>query len=99
MITGHGSEEILAFKGEMKSIFKMSDLGLLSYYLGIEVSQGPAGITLYQGAYTGKLLERSGMQGCNPAAAPMEPRLKLGKESSTLEVNATKYPAGYRRVA
>jgi hypothetical protein len=30
----------------MKNIFKMSDLGLLSYYLGIEVRQGPAGITL-----------------------------------------------------
>jgi hypothetical protein len=41
----------------------MSDVGLLSYYLGIEVNQGPGGITLCQSAYAGKLLERSGL-GC-----------------------------------
>ena len=28
VITGHGNNEIQAFKSEMKSIFKMSDLGL-----------------------------------------------------------------------
>jgi hypothetical protein len=69
----------------------MSDLGLLSYYLGIEISQGPTGITLSQGAYAAKLLDRSGLLGCNRAATPMEHRLKMGKESSTLEVNPTEY--------
>jgi hypothetical protein len=83
VITGYNNGNIMAFKNEMKNIFKMSNLGLLSYYLGIEVSQGTAGITLCQAAYAGKLLERSGLQGRNPAAAPME--------SSTLEVNATEY--------
>ena len=78
VITGHGSEEILAFKGEIKSIFKMSDLGLPGSHSAREPMRG-------------KLLERSGMHGCNPAAAPMEPRLKLGKESSTPEVNDTEY--------
>lgn len=91
VITGHGKEEIPVFKTEMKNIFRMSDLDQLSYYLGIEVSQGPAGITLCQGAYADKLLERNGMLGCNAVVAPMEPHLKMGKESSTPEVNATKY--------
>jgi hypothetical protein len=31
--------------------FGMSDLGLLSYYLGIEVEEGSEGITLSQSAY------------------------------------------------
>jgi hypothetical protein len=37
--------------------FNMSDLGLLSYYLGIEVKQEARGITLSQGAYAVKILE------------------------------------------
>lgn len=69
----------------------MSDLGLLSYYLGIEVHQGHNGITLRQAAYATKLLERSGMQDCNSALAPMETRLKLSKDSNSPTVNATEY--------
>ena len=41
----------------------MSDLGALSYYLGIEVRQGKEELTLGQSAYASKLLERSGMEG------------------------------------
>ena len=33
-------QEIDRFKAEMAAKFKMSDLGLLSYYLGIEVKHG-----------------------------------------------------------
>lgn len=53
VITGHGEKDILTFKAQMKSVFKMSDLGLLSYYLGIEVTEGPSGITLCQGHMQG----------------------------------------------
>ena len=35
IITGTSMEEIVAFKQEMHRLFKMSDLGFLSYYLGI----------------------------------------------------------------
>jgi hypothetical protein len=38
VISGADREEIQAFKAEMQDVFKMSDLGLLSYYLGIEGS-------------------------------------------------------------
>jgi hypothetical protein len=37
---------VAAFKKEMKVTFQMSDLGLLSFYLGIEMHQGDSGITL-----------------------------------------------------
>jgi hypothetical protein len=36
----------------MQASFKMSDLGLLSFYLGIEVQQGSSGISLSQTTYT-----------------------------------------------
>jgi hypothetical protein len=37
VITGTKDAEVAAFKEQMKVTFQMSDLGLLSFYLGIEV--------------------------------------------------------------
>ncbi|WVZ80043.1 LOW QUALITY PROTEIN: hypothetical protein U9M48_027558 [Paspalum notatum var. saurae] len=91
IITGARSCEILAFKMEMKRLFSMSDLGLLSYYLGIEVRQSQAGITLCQTSYARKLLECGGMESCNPRATPMDVQPKLSKFSETPSVNATEY--------
>ncbi|XP_066344154.1 uncharacterized mitochondrial protein AtMg00810-like [Miscanthus floridulus] len=69
----------------------MSDLGALSYYLGIEVSQGKEELTLGQSAYASKLLERSGMAECKPCMTPMEEWLRLTKASTTVKVDATLY--------
>lgn len=46
----------------MQEVFCMNDLGLLSYYLSIEVHQSDSGITLHQAAYADKHLESSGMR-------------------------------------
>ncbi|WVZ88383.1 LOW QUALITY PROTEIN: hypothetical protein U9M48_034910, partial [Paspalum notatum var. saurae] len=58
VVTGANDQDIVAFKQEMKKLFRMSDLGLLTYYLGIE---GTDSITLCQSTYARKLLVRSGM--------------------------------------
>jgi hypothetical protein len=44
VVTGSSVSSIKRFKDQMSSMFKISDLGLLSYYLGIEVKQGGDGI-------------------------------------------------------
>jgi hypothetical protein len=46
VITGSCSSDIDKFKSQMKGTFQMSDLGLLHYYLGLEVNQTKRGITL-----------------------------------------------------
>jgi hypothetical protein len=89
IITGqHG---IHKFKDQMKKLFKMSDLGLLSYYLGLEVKQMKEGISVGQSAYAQKLVDRIGLSGCNACTTPLEPRLKLSKTSESSLVNATEY--------
>ncbi|XP_066354683.1 uncharacterized mitochondrial protein AtMg00810-like [Miscanthus floridulus] len=75
----------------MAARLKISDLGALSYYLGIEVRQGKKHISLSQCAYAEKLLERRGMAECKPCATPMEERLKLSKHSMAVKVDATRY--------
>jgi hypothetical protein len=71
MITGARDEDIKKFKSEMAQVFNMSDLGLLHYYLGIEVKQGAAGIALSQSTYALKIVERFGLKDCNPSQVPM----------------------------
>jgi hypothetical protein len=73
----------------MKAEFKMSDLGPLSFYLGIEVHQEEGKITLSQGAYAAKIVEKAGLAGCKPCATPMDPRIKLSRDSSAPEVDGT----------
>jgi hypothetical protein len=91
VITGTKDAEVAAFKEEMKANFQMSDLGLLSFYLGIEVHQGDSGITLRQTAYAKRVVELAGLTDCNPALTPLEKRLKLSCDSTTEEVDATQY--------
>jgi hypothetical protein len=91
VITGIKDAEVAAFKEEMKVTFQMSDLRLLSFYLGIELHQGDSGITLRQTAYAKHVVELAGLTDCNPALTPMEERLKLGRDSMTEEVDATQY--------
>lgn len=91
IVTGARVCDIRAFKEEMAARFQMSDLGALSYYLGIEVKQGKEEVTLRQRAYAQKLLEQAGMADCKAMATPMEERIKLSKDSMAAKVDATLY--------
>ena len=91
IISGPDVKDIKVFKSEMKKKFSMSDLGLLSYYLGIEVKQDANGITLCQSSYAAKILESAGMSNCNSCETPMECRLKLRKLKEGEPVNPTEY--------
>lgn len=69
----------------------MSDLGLLSYYLGMEVRQKPGDITICQRAYAEKIVELCGMKGCNPVDTPMEQHCKLLPGRPDLAKDVTKF--------
>jgi hypothetical protein len=91
VITGTKNAEVAAFQEEMKITFQMSDLGLLFFYLGIEVHQGDSGIMLRQTAYVKHVVELAVLTDCNLALTLMEERLKLSRDSTTKEVDATQY--------
>jgi Reverse transcriptase (RNA-dependent DNA polymerase) len=83
--------EIVRFKSEMMEKFKMSDLGLLTYYLGIEVRQKPNMITLCWEGFAQKILKECGMDEYNPTQTPMKSRLKLNKNGRSPPVDQTRY--------
>jgi hypothetical protein len=67
----------------------MTDLGPLSFYLGIEVHQDKWKITLSQGAYATRIMEKAGLTWCNLCATPIEARIKLSKNNSAPVANGT----------
>jgi hypothetical protein len=91
IVIGGCTKVISEFKRQMQSEFKMSDLGPLSFYLGIEVHQSRGVITLSQGAYVAKILEKAGLTSCNPCTTPMDPKNKLSRNNSAPEIDVTTY--------
>ena len=90
IITRTENHQIKNFKAQMKNKFEMSDLGLLTSYLRIEVTQESGKILLSQMSYALRILEQSGISECNPAHTPLESRCKFEKESHP-RVNPTTY--------
>nr|GEY55176.1 zinc finger, CCHC-type [Tanacetum cinerariifolium] len=64
---------------QMEEKFEMSDLELLAYYLGIEVTQTNDNISIKQSAYASKILKEAGMLDCNETLIPMDPGTRLMK--------------------
>jgi len=57
----------------------MIDLGLLHYYLGVEVMQRERNICISVTKYVSELLKKFGMEDCKPNITPMEKNSKLSK--------------------
>jgi hypothetical protein len=61
----------------------MKDLGLMHYFLGLEVWQKPDGIFLSQGKYIVDVLKRFGMLDCKSMNTPMVSNLKKLHETDS----------------
>ncbi|XP_019088769.1 PREDICTED: uncharacterized protein LOC109127734 isoform X1 [Camelina sativa] len=90
-ITGSSLDLILEIKKGMASKFEMSDLGRLTYYLGIEVLEEKDGIRLSQERYANKILEETSMSKCNSVLIPMEFGLELSKAPHESRINEETY--------
>jgi hypothetical protein len=91
IICGPDDRIIERFKQQMKKLFSMSEHGLLSYYLGMEVKQKPREITLCQSVYASKIVELCGMKGCDVVDTPMEQHVKPLAGTAGNEVDVTRY--------
>ena len=61
IFTGKDDCLIESFKTVMKEEFEMTDMGLLRYFLGIELEQNGNGIFISQAKYVNEVLERFNM--------------------------------------
>ncbi|XP_076929081.1 uncharacterized protein LOC143593292 [Bidens hawaiensis] len=72
VLTGNDENEIRKVKLALSSCFKIKDLGILKYFLGIEVLRSELGITLCQRKYCLELLASFGMIASKPISTPIE---------------------------
>ncbi|XP_070677968.1 uncharacterized mitochondrial protein AtMg00810-like [Malus domestica] len=67
----------------------MTDIGLMAYYLGIEVKQNKEGIFISQESYTKEILKKFKMDDCKPISTPVECGAKLTKHDEGESVDPT----------
>jgi hypothetical protein len=82
---------IVGCKRELASEFEMKDLGLMHYFLGMEVWQRSDEILLSRGKYTVEILQRFRMMDCKSMTTPMMINLKLLSDKSSDLVDPTMY--------
>ena len=78
-------------KRNLAAEFEMKDLGMMHYFLGMEVWQNTDGISLGKGKYVIEILKRFGMMDCNSMATPMALNIKLLSDVSSKTVDAMMY--------
>ncbi|GJU39809.1 retrovirus-related pol polyprotein from transposon TNT 1-94 [Tanacetum coccineum] len=79
------------FSDLMKSRVKMSMMGEMTFFLGLQVNQSPCGIFINQSNYMLEILKKYEMETCDPVGTPMEIKDKLDLYQNRTLVNATKY--------
>lgn len=78
VITGNKIHAIGEFKNYLSTCFHSKDLGVLKYFLGIEVSRSPRGIYLSQRKYVLDILIETGLLGSKPSTFLLEQHHELG---------------------
>ncbi|CAL5340443.1 unnamed protein product [Camellia sinensis] len=89
--TSSSSSLVAEFKSRMMHEFEMSDMGLLHYFLGLEVQQAEDGIFISQRKYAKDLLNKFGMLNCKPATTPMNINEKLQCEDGAEMADASRF--------
>ncbi|GJV49632.1 retrovirus-related pol polyprotein from transposon TNT 1-94, partial [Tanacetum coccineum] len=77
--------EIMCFK------FKMSMMGNISFFVGLQILQSPRGIFLNQSKFALESLKKYGIQSCDPVDTPMVEKSKLDADSEGKAVDPTHY--------
>jgi hypothetical protein len=91
IITGTDAKLIQSIIAQLQQEFPLKDLGLLHFFLGIQVSHTDQGLHLCQAKYISDLLHRTNMQDAKPAKSPSPSGLKLSKYDGDPLPNPTEY--------
>ena len=91
IIASNNDSEVDLLKTQLKSYFKLRDLGPLKYFLGLEIARSSEGINICQRKYALDLLDETCLLGCKPSSVPMDPHAKFSKYTGGDLVDAESY--------
>ncbi|GKE83445.1 retrovirus-related pol polyprotein from transposon TNT 1-94, partial [Tanacetum coccineum] len=75
----------------MCSKFKMSMMGKVSFFLGLQISQSPRGIFINQLKYAHESLKKYGFDSCDPVDTPMVDKSKLDEDKEGKSIDPSYY--------
>ncbi|GJU54172.1 retrovirus-related pol polyprotein from transposon TNT 1-94 [Tanacetum coccineum] len=87
LFTWHAGHDILLMTTE----FKMSMMGQMSFFLGLQISQSPRGIFINQSKYAFEIVKKHGLHSTNSVDTPMIENKKLDTDLQGKQVDATLY--------
>ncbi|KAL1299248.1 hypothetical protein AAHE18_18G095300 [Arachis hypogaea] len=91
IFTGNNLKIIVEFREAMIKHFEMTDMGLMSYFLGIEVIQNDDGIFISQKKYANDILKKFQIEHSKPIPTAVKEKFKLLREDKGRAVNPTYY--------
>lgn len=91
IISGSTPEATRLLKDYLSTCFRMKDLGVLKYFLGIEVARSPTGFYLCQRKYATDIVTETGLLGCKPGGSPMDQNHQLSLAKSPFMYDPEKY--------
>ena len=77
------------FKEEMRMRYEIIDMGLLHYFLGMEIYQDEEGVFVSQKKYAKKILKKFKIFGCKLVTTPLVCNEKLMKEDGEKKIDET----------
>ncbi|KAE8715887.1 Xyloglucan endotransglycosylase 6 [Hibiscus syriacus] len=75
----------------MMKVFEMTDLGIMAYFLGMEVRQDHQGVFICQRKYAKEILKKFHMENCKSVSTPMNQNERLCKEDGAKKVEEAVY--------
>lgn len=75
-------EEFTRIKGVLYNNLKIKDLGIVKYFLWLEVAHSHEGISISQNKYCLDLIESTRSLGSKPTRTPFDPSTKLQQDDS-----------------
>ena len=91
IVTRDDHQGLNQLKAYLSSHFHMKNLGLLRYFLGIEVYRSSKVLSLSQRKYLAYLLEETGKLGFKPIDTPMDPNICFDQNLKESLVDLRKY--------
>nr|GEV21678.1 retrovirus-related Pol polyprotein from transposon TNT 1-94 [Tanacetum cinerariifolium] len=79
------------FANLMCSKFKMSMMGKISFFLGLQISQSPRGIFINQSKYALESLKKYGFESCDPVDTPIVEKSKLDEDKEGKAIDPSHY--------
>lgn len=76
----------------MQDVFEISDLGIMNYFLGMEIYQCSSGIFISQRKYIVDILKKFRLESCKDVAIPLAQKEKISKNY----VEKLEEPSAYR---